>query len=65
MIVENCLRICGGVGDSNGGNRRRDLCNCIFPFDVFGGLWEDPITKGGKIFTHLCDHVCPELNHRR
>ena len=28
--------------------------------DVFGGLRKDPITRGGKVFTQLCDHVCPK-----
>ena len=65
MIVENCLRVWVVVGDDNGSVCRRDLRHCIVPFDVFGGLREDPITKGGKIFTHLCDHVCPEMNHGR
>ena len=53
MIVENCLRICGGVGDNNGGSCRRDLCHCIFPFDVFGCLRKDPITKGGRFLQSL------------
>ena len=65
MIINNYLRICGSVGDDNGGMRRRDLCHCIFPFDVFGCLRKDPITKGGKVFTELGDHVCPKVEHGR